>query len=232
MLGCVHHRRCRGHSFLKVNEELLDIYAACDTSQQVIAAQQAHLARMAAGQAQAAAHKSAPHSVLPSFFRRILHHGSVQPPTTLNRSCRLQHPFQRLASIMTVACSKFSPVQVQAHWQSLATTWRALTCHPQGQRRNSNTGRRTAAAHRPQRQPLSVRAAVLGQPMRQLAARRPCCRAAGNLVKATAGMAQPQIQQAVLQRWCQMLLQLQSASPDWVWTRRVVPEALMESILP
>lgn len=57
------HRRCRGHSFLKVNEELLDIYAACDTSQQVIAAQQAHLARMAAGQAQAAARKSAPHPV-------------------------------------------------------------------------------------------------------------------------------------------------------------------------
>jgi hypothetical protein len=59
----MHHCRCRGHSFLKVNEELLDIYAACDTSQQVIAAQQAHLARMAAGQAQAAARKSAPISV-------------------------------------------------------------------------------------------------------------------------------------------------------------------------
>ena len=49
---------------MKVNEELLDIYAACDTSEQVIAAQQAHLARMAAGQAEAAARKSARHSVL------------------------------------------------------------------------------------------------------------------------------------------------------------------------
>lgn len=49
----------RGHSFLKVNEELLDIYAGCDTSADVIAAQAAHMERMRAGQEQAAARKSA-----------------------------------------------------------------------------------------------------------------------------------------------------------------------------
>jgi hypothetical protein len=65
--------RCRGHSFLKVNEELLDIYAACDTSQQVIAAQQAHLARMAAGQAQAAARKSALNFVFADQFFSASH---------------------------------------------------------------------------------------------------------------------------------------------------------------
>lgn len=48
----------RGHSFLKVNEELLFIYAGCDTSEQVIAAQAAHMDRMAAGQEAAAARKS------------------------------------------------------------------------------------------------------------------------------------------------------------------------------
>lgn len=49
----------RGHSFLKVNEELLDIYAACDTSVDVIAAQAAHMEHMRAGQEQNAARKSA-----------------------------------------------------------------------------------------------------------------------------------------------------------------------------
>ena len=46
MTGC--HRARRGHSFLSANEELLARYAACPTSAEVIAVQQAWLAQLQA----------------------------------------------------------------------------------------------------------------------------------------------------------------------------------------
>ena len=50
---------CRGHSFLSLNKELLDSYAACATSQEVVAVQQQWLEdlRDSHAQAQAAAAK-------------------------------------------------------------------------------------------------------------------------------------------------------------------------------
>ena len=82
----------------------------------------------------------------------------------------------------------------------------------------------TAAAHQPQQQPLTVSAAVLGQPTSTLMARRSRCRVAWNLAKAAATMPQLQSQQAILRSLRKMLLQLQIASLDWVWTDRVSAE--------
>ena len=50
---------CRGHSFLSLNKELLDSYAACATSQEVVAVQQQWLEHLrdSHAQAQAAAAK-------------------------------------------------------------------------------------------------------------------------------------------------------------------------------
>lgn len=48
---------CRGHSFLSLNQGLLDRYAECATAAEVIAAQQAHLESMQAG---AGAHRRLP----------------------------------------------------------------------------------------------------------------------------------------------------------------------------
>ena len=49
----------RGHSFLSTNEELLQRYAACGTSAEVIAAQQAHLDAMQADHDRNVARKGA-----------------------------------------------------------------------------------------------------------------------------------------------------------------------------
>ena len=45
----------RGHSFLSLNKELLDSYAACATSAEVVATQQQFLEELRDGQAQAQA---------------------------------------------------------------------------------------------------------------------------------------------------------------------------------
>jgi len=50
----------RGHSFLSTNEELLNSYAACGTSAEVIAVQTAYLEAMQADHDRTAARKGAP----------------------------------------------------------------------------------------------------------------------------------------------------------------------------
>jgi hypothetical protein len=67
--------------------------------------------------------------------------------------------------------------------------------------------------------------------MGKLMASRPCCRVALKLGKTAAETVQLLSQQAVLQSWRQIPVQPQSASPDWLWTRRVVAEGSMEFIL-